>query len=60
MTLVVIWLAVLTIWAFIQSKAISELNNENENMHYCMKNLIKAWQVHNRKVADGIWERREK
>ena len=60
MTLVVIWLAVLTIWVCIQTKAINELNNENENMRYCMKNLIKAWQVHNHKVADGIWERREK
>lgn len=54
MALVVIWLAVLTIWVCIQNKAISELNNENENIHYFMKNLIKAWQVHNHKVADGI------
>lgn len=59
MTLVVIWLAVLTICVFIQAKTIRELNDENENMHYCMKKLIKAWQVYNRKVADGIWERRE-
>lgn len=59
MTLVVIWLAVLTIWVCVQAKTISELNDENENLHYCMKNLIKAWQVHNRKVADGIWERRK-
>ena len=59
MTLVIIWLAVLTICVFIQFKTISEINDENESMHYCMKTLIKAWQVHNRKVADGIWERRE-
>lgn len=59
MTLVVIWLAVLTICVCIQAKTIRELNDENEHIHYCMKNLIKAWQVHNHKVADGIWERRE-
>ena len=59
MTLVVIWLAALTIWVCIQTKAISELNTENERICDTIKNLIKAWQVHNRKVADGIWERRE-
>lgn len=59
MTLVVMWLGVLTIWVCIQARAISELNNENEHIHYCMERLIKAWQVHSRKVADGVWERRE-
>lgn len=60
MTLVVIWLAVLTICVFIQAKTIRELNDENENMHYCMKSLIRAWQVQKGKVVDGIWERGEK
>lgn len=47
MTLVlVIWSAVLTIWCWVLSRAISALNEENEVIHFCIKNLTKAWRVH--------------
>ena len=46
-TLLVIWSAVLTVWCWVLDRAISALNEENEVIHFCIKNLTKAWHIHN-------------